>query len=152
MYNGQWQGKDKQGLGVYRYPGGGRYEGEWRNNLKEGRGVYTFPKVTAAEAAAALTSIVVYSLFYVWGLQLVVHRVLGFTRVMAWAERGAGGQAMLFGAASGELALHTVLSLLENLRTTQMHHATRSLAFCCLVFCLFSKLGSFAQHYAVTEW
>lgn len=45
VYSGQWQGRNKQGLGVYRYPGGARYEGEWRNNSKEGRGVYTFPKV-----------------------------------------------------------------------------------------------------------
>lgn len=45
MYNGQWQGRSKQGLGVYRYSGGAKYEGEWRGNLKEGRGVYTFPKV-----------------------------------------------------------------------------------------------------------
>ncbi|KAA6429169.1 MAG: hypothetical protein FRX49_00565, partial [Trebouxia sp. A1-2] len=44
VYNGQWQGKNKQGLGSYLYPGGAKYEGEWRNNCKEGRGVYTFPK------------------------------------------------------------------------------------------------------------
>ncbi|KAL0050422.1 hypothetical protein WJX82_010955 [Trebouxia sp. C0006] len=44
VYNGQWQGKNKQGLGSYLYPGGAKYEGEWRNNSKEGRGVYTFPK------------------------------------------------------------------------------------------------------------
>ncbi|DBA94706.1 TPA: hypothetical protein ACH3X1_002264 [Trebouxia sp. C0004] len=44
VYNGQWQGKNKQGLGSYQYPGGAKYEGEWRNNCKEGRGVYTFPK------------------------------------------------------------------------------------------------------------
>ena len=50
VYNGQWQGKNKQGLGVYRYPGGARYEGEWRSNFKEGRGVYTFPKVTSPAA------------------------------------------------------------------------------------------------------
>ena len=46
VYNGQWQGKNKQGLGSYLYPGGAKYEGEWRNNSKEGRGVYTFPKVS----------------------------------------------------------------------------------------------------------
>ena len=45
VYNGQWQGRNKQGLGVYQYPTGARYEGEWRNGLKEGRGVYKFPKV-----------------------------------------------------------------------------------------------------------
>ena len=45
VYNGQWQGRNKQGLGSYQYPGGARYAGEWRNNYKEGRGVYTFPKV-----------------------------------------------------------------------------------------------------------
>ena len=53
MYNGQWQGRNKQGLGVYRYPGGARYEGEWRNNSKEGRGVYTFPKVNFPAARDA---------------------------------------------------------------------------------------------------
>ncbi|DBA73584.1 TPA: hypothetical protein ACH3X1_011227 [Trebouxia sp. C0004] len=44
VYNGQWQGKNKQGLGSYQYPGGAKYEGEWRNNCKEYRDVYTFPK------------------------------------------------------------------------------------------------------------
>lgn len=52
VYNGQWQGRNKQGLGVYRYPGGARYEGEWRNNAKEGRGVYTFLKVTSPAAVS----------------------------------------------------------------------------------------------------
>lgn len=46
VYNGQWQGRNKQGLGTYQYPEGAKYKGEWRNNYKEGRGVYTFPKVT----------------------------------------------------------------------------------------------------------
>ena len=46
VYNGQWQGRNKQGLGTYVYPGGAKYQGEWRDNYKEGRGVYTFPKVS----------------------------------------------------------------------------------------------------------
>lgn len=54
VYNGQWQGRNKQGLGVYRYPQGARYEGEWRNNSKEGRGVYTFPKVNFPTALSTV--------------------------------------------------------------------------------------------------
>ena len=52
VYNGQWQGRNKQGLGSYLYPGGAKYEGEWRNNCKEGRGVYTFPKVRMIKSAS----------------------------------------------------------------------------------------------------
>ena len=73
MYNGQWQGKNKQGLGVYRYPGGARYEGEWRNNFKEGRGVYTFPKVNAV--ADALSGVVV--LFFIWACSMWHRRFRG---------------------------------------------------------------------------
>lgn len=53
VYNGQWQGRNKQGLGAYRYPKGAKYEGEWRNNYKEGRGVYTFPQVSACRVTEA---------------------------------------------------------------------------------------------------
>ena len=54
LYNGQWQGRNKQGLGVYRYSGGAQYEGEWIGNVKEGRGVYTFPKVSVLSSALGL--------------------------------------------------------------------------------------------------
>ena len=54
MYNGQWQGRKKQGLGSYHYPGGAKYQGEWRNNAKEGRGVYLFPKARACRLSQSL--------------------------------------------------------------------------------------------------
>ncbi|KAK9824667.1 hypothetical protein WJX72_012186 [[Myrmecia] bisecta] len=43
VYRGQWRGRSKQGLGVYKYPSGARYLGEWLNNQKHGRGVYAYP-------------------------------------------------------------------------------------------------------------
>lgn len=40
IYDGEWEGGDKEGRGVYRYPSGAVYEGEWRNGRKEGRGCH----------------------------------------------------------------------------------------------------------------
>lgn len=44
VYQGEWRGTNKEGLGVYTYPSGAKYEGEWRDNVKQGRGIYYFPK------------------------------------------------------------------------------------------------------------
>ena len=150
MYNGQWQGKNKQGLGVYRYPGGARYEGEWRNNFKEGRGVYTFPKVSAA--AAALSIILVYSLCTTWDCSRMVQRVWGFTKVMAWAERGAEGPKGGRPCVLCFLVLHLAslrCELCSACLSIRVHRICimrqRSLALCCLVWASHSNLGNFAQ-------
>lgn len=50
-YRGQWQGLQKEGFGVYKYPNGSIYQGEWKKNLKSGRGTYSFPKVCIDESS-----------------------------------------------------------------------------------------------------
>ena len=41
---GEWAGKNKAGVGSYKWPSGARYEGQWSNNTKEGYGIYSYPK------------------------------------------------------------------------------------------------------------
>ena len=42
VYDGEWSGHKKVGLGVYKYPSGASYEGWWAANAKHGRGVYRY--------------------------------------------------------------------------------------------------------------
>lgn len=42
VYDGEWSGHEKVGLGVYKYPSGATYEGWWAANVKHGRGVYRY--------------------------------------------------------------------------------------------------------------
>lgn len=41
---GEWAGKNKAGVGSYKWPSGARYEGQWSNNTKQGYGIYSYPK------------------------------------------------------------------------------------------------------------
>jgi MORN repeat len=43
VYDGEWAGAEKAGLGVYKYPSGARFEGRWSANVKHGWGVYHYP-------------------------------------------------------------------------------------------------------------
>ena len=41
-YEGNVQGKQKHGYGVYRYASGDVYEGDWLHDQQNGQGVYHF--------------------------------------------------------------------------------------------------------------
>lgn len=42
-YDGEWDGNNRHGFGVWVRPDGTRYEGEWKNNKPSGQGTLTYP-------------------------------------------------------------------------------------------------------------
>ena len=40
-YDGEWDGNNRHGYGVWVRPDGMRYEGEWKNNQPGGQGTLT---------------------------------------------------------------------------------------------------------------
>lgn len=39
IYEGEWKGNKRDGVGVYKYKNGNIYMGEWKNNQRHGYGI-----------------------------------------------------------------------------------------------------------------
>ena len=62
MYDGEWKGNMRDGVGIQTWPDGAKYEGEWKENKAHGKGKFWHVDGDIFEGAYNIISFILWFL------------------------------------------------------------------------------------------